>query len=281
MDRARALSLIRALSDANGAPGFEDEVVAVVRGHAADLGEVREDTYRNCYIHRPENLGGRPVVQLDAHSDEVAFMVQAIAADGTLKFIPLGGWVPSCVPAHKVRVRNRYGEYLQGVVASRPPTLPDPRPSGAPRRNLATWPSDVGATSREDAETNFGIRIAEPVVPDVWFSYDEGRDLMLGKAFDCRLGCAALILTIWELAGQALSVDVVGACAAQEEMGMRGARVTASAVRPDMAIVFEGCPADDTLGAADMAQTALKKGPMLRHVDRRHDHPPAFPAPGA
>lgn len=35
--------------------------------------------------------------------------------------IPLGGWVTSNVPAHKVWVRNALGEYIPGIVASKPP----------------------------------------------------------------------------------------------------------------------------------------------------------------
>ena len=48
-------------------------------------------------------------------------MVQAIKPNGTLQFIPLGGWVENNVPAHKVKVRNADGEYISGVVASKPP----------------------------------------------------------------------------------------------------------------------------------------------------------------
>ena len=59
------------------------------------------------------------MVQLDGHSDEVAFMVQAIRPDGNLRIIPLGGWVTSNVPAHKVWVRNALGEYIPGIVASK------------------------------------------------------------------------------------------------------------------------------------------------------------------
>ncbi|NLG25548.1 MAG: M42 family metallopeptidase, partial [Clostridiales bacterium] len=266
MDKQRALDLIGALSDANGAPGFEDEVVEVVRGYAGDLGLVGEDNVRNCYIRRHENTGDRPVVQLDAHTDEVAFMVQSICADGTLKFVTMGGWVPACVPAHLVRVRTASGAYVPGVIASKPPHYLTEAERNAPPK-IADMVIDIGATSREDAVNNFGARIAEPVVPEAAFAYDEAHDLLLGKAFDCRLGCAALLTTLRAIAGQRLSVDVVGALATQEEMGLRGARVTANAVKPDLAIVFEGCPADDTFGDASMAQTAIKKGPMLRHID--------------
>ena len=90
-----------------------------------------------------------------------------------------------------------------------------------------------------------------------------------GAHENCRLGCAAILKTMHTLAGQELNVDIVGACAAQEEVGVRGATVTAQVIKPDIAIVFEGCPADDTCVESYMVQTAIKRGPMLRHIDAR------------
>ena len=135
--------------------------------------------------------------------------------------------------------------------------------------NMKDITVDVGAVSKEEAMEKFGIRIGEPVVPDVTFTYSETTDLMVGKSFDCRLGCAAILKTMHNLAGQDLNVDIVGACAAQEEVGVRGATVTAQVIKPDIAIVFEGCPADDTCVEPYMVQTAIKRGPMLRHIDAR------------
>jgi len=117
------------------------------------------------------------------------------------------------------------------------------------------------------------------VVPDAAFEYRPapgGR--LLGKAFDDRLGCAALLATLGELAGERLGVRLTAAFAAQEEVGLRGATVTAQAVRPDLALCFEGCPADDTLGDSrgGAPQTALGKGPMLRHFDTRMITHPRF-----
>jgi putative aminopeptidase FrvX len=71
-------------------------------------------------------------------------------------------------------------------------------------------------------------------------------------------------------------VNVVGAFAVQEETGLRGATVTGQTVKPDAAIVFEGSPADDTVLEAYAVQTALKKGPMLRHFDARMITNPRF-----
>lgn len=88
MDKRQNLELIADISNANGAPGFEDDVVAQIRRHAEGLGELREDSLRNLYIYRKENKGNRPVVQLDGHSDEVAFMVQAIRLTETSALSP-------------------------------------------------------------------------------------------------------------------------------------------------------------------------------------------------
>ena len=268
MDKKTTLEMIAAISNANGTSGFEDEVVAAIRPYAEGLGEITEDRMRNLYIRRKENNGKRPVVQLDAHSDEVGFMVQAICPNGTLRIIQIGGWVNHNIPAHKVWVRNRFGEYIPGLTASKPPHFMTEQERKAPLE-MKDITVDVGAVSKEEVVEKFGIRIGEPVVPDVTFTYSETTDLMVGKSFDCRLGCAAILKTMHTLAGQELNVDIVGACAAQEEVGVRGATVTAQVIKPDIAIVFEGCPADDTCVESYMVQTAIKRGPMLRHIDAR------------
>ncbi|MGO5114698.1 M42 family metallopeptidase [Candidatus Avoscillospira sp. LCP25S3_F1] len=268
MDKKTTLEMIAAISNANGVSGFEDDVVAAIRPYAEGLGETHMDRMRNFYIRRQGNTGSRPVVQLDAHSDEVGFMVQAICPNGTLRIIPLGGWVTHNIPAHKVWVRNRWGKYIPGLTASKPPHFMSEAERKAPL-DMSHITVDVGATSREEAMEVYGIRIGEPVAPDVTFTYDENTDLMVGKSFDCRLGCAAILKTLHTLQGKDLNVDVVGACAAQEEVGVRGATVTSQVIKPDLAIVFEGCPADDTCVEPYMVQTAIKRGPMLRHVDAR------------
>ncbi len=104
--KEKAIDIIRDLSNANGAPGFEDDVVRELRRHGSGFGNPEQDSLRNLYIARTGNTGSRPMVQLDAHSDEVAFMVQSILPNGALRIIPLGGWVDCNIPAHKMRVRD-------------------------------------------------------------------------------------------------------------------------------------------------------------------------------
>lgn len=275
MDKQYALEMIADFSNARGASGFEDEVLEVARRYAAPYADFREDSLRNLYFHRRDNTGGKPVVLLDAHSDEVGFMVHHVNPNGTIAFVPLGGWVAGNVPAHTVLVRNAGGEYVRGIIASKPPHFmtESERKQAVEISNMVI---DVGASSAEEVRDVFQIRIGAPVVPDVTFSYQEAHDLMLGKAFDCRLGCAAIVGTLDALAGEMLPVDVEGTMSSQEEVGTRGAYVTANTVKPDAAIVFEGCPADDTFTEPEAVQTRIKAGPYLRHIDARMITNPRF-----
>ena len=275
MEKEKTLSLIRELSNAPGISGFEDAVLDVLRNHGAGLGEWKEDTMRNLYLSRPIRKEGRPALMLDAHSDEVGFLVRAIRPNGTLDFITIGGWVVSNIPAHKVLVRNKKGQWLPGIINSKPPHF-----LSEAERKLAPEISgmfiDMGARSDREIIEDYGISIAAPIVPDVSFEYNSDRDVMTGKAFDDRLGCAAIIAVLRELAGAELSVNITGAFSSQEEVGLRGAIVTAQEVKPDIAIAFEGTPSDDTVVDSYLIQTALKKGPMLRHIDNEMITNPRF-----
>ena len=118
--KANALKLLQELSDAPGASGFEEEVVKVARRWCEPIGQMKEDFLRNLYIHRKENKGGRPVVMLDAHSDEVGLVIHSIKPNGTLGFLPLGSWNKGAMISSKVLVRNAKGAYIPGIIASKP-----------------------------------------------------------------------------------------------------------------------------------------------------------------
>ncbi len=263
----RSLKLMQELSDAPGASGFEDAVVAVARKYAEPIGKLEEDFLRNLYIYRKENTGDRPVVMLDAHSDEVGFIVQYIRPNGTLSFLPLGGWNKNALISSKVLVRNSLGEYIPGIIAAKPVHFMSAAEKLDPSVEIDNMVIDIGACSAQEAKESFHIRIGEPVVPATTFSYDEAHDLMFGKAFDCRIGCAAMIEALLRLDGKELPCDIVAVLSTQEELGPRNSKVTVHHINPDAAIVMEGCPADDTFTESYAVQTALKKGPMFRHMD--------------
>ncbi len=275
MNKNEKIELIKQLSEANGASGFEDEVAQLLRGFCQDYGELKEDSLRNVYVERKANTGKRPRVMLDAHSDEVGFIVQTILPNGLLKILPLGSWSPTHVPAQRVRVKSVSGAYIPGVIATKPVHyLRDNERNALPQ--IEDMMVDIGAASKQEAEELFGVRLAAPIVPDVPFVPMAKDDYFLGKAFDCRIGCAAQVATLNALQEEELSVDVCAVFSTQEEVGGRGAEVSSLTVKPDLCIVFEGTPADDSFGSPDTMQTVLGKGPMLRHMDRTMITNPRF-----
>ena len=267
-----ALKMIMDISNAPGASGFEDEVVKVARAYAENIGEMQEDFLRNLYISRKENTGNKPMILLDAHSDEVGFMVQAIKPNGTLRFLPLGSWNKNGLVATKVLVRNSEGKYIPGIIAAKPVHFMSASEKAGNSVDYADLVIDVGATSYEEAVERFHLRMGEPVVPAVSCEYDEENGLIFGKGFDCRMGCAVLLEALRRLKGKALPCDVTGVLSTREELGHRVGGVSAYRVKPDIAIVLEGCPADDTFVEPYMIQTALGAPAIVEGVPVRYAH---------
>ena len=263
------LKLIEALSNANGISGFEDEVVNVIKEYVGDRLIVEVDHMNNMILRYPSEASkdnrDKPIIMLDAHSDEVGFIVHAIKPNGTLKFLPIGGWSTQNIPAHLVRIRNNEGHYIEGVVASKPPHFFKGGEGLVPIEELVI---DIGAMSYDEVVKVYHIEIGAPVVPVASFITNEKMGWMRGKAFDNRLGCSAVIETMLAFAKVTLPVTLVGAISAQEEVGLRGAKINAGRIKPDLAIIFEGTPADDTFKPESEAQGALKKGTQIRHFDR-------------
>ncbi|MDD6367562.1 MAG: M42 family metallopeptidase [Stecheria intestinalis] len=255
---------IIALSNAFGPSGFEDEVSDLVKDELSWL-EPEEDHMRNVRAVLNPDDSGKPKVMLDSHLDEVGVIVQAVKPDGTMKFLKIGGISDSSFPSSRFRLRNRDGKDYAAIVAAKPPHFM----TAAERLQPVSFDQmvlDAGTCSREETE-RMGLGIASPGVPDVTCTYDEGRQLFEGKAFDCRIGVAAEIQTLAELQGKDLPCVVQGAFSVQEEVGERGVYANYKALKPDVMIAFEGCPADDTFQEPYLVQAALRKGPMLRHFD--------------
>lgn len=265
MEKTKAVDNILALSNLYGVSGFEEEVVTYVKKSWETFGETTTDGIKNLYLNDTKKK--LPLtIQLDAHSDEVGFIVQAIKANGLLQFLPLGGWIPSNIAAQKVKVRNRDGNYIQGIVTSKPPHFMTEEERGK-QLTISSLSIDIGAKSKAEVEEIFRVEIGSPVVPDVESAFDEATNLFIGKAFDCRIGVACMMDVLEEFKQGNSFFNLVGTLTSQEEVGMRGAEVAAKKVKPDLAIIFEGCPADDTGADEYLVESALGNGPMLRYFD--------------
>lgn len=262
----RSYELIAALTNAKGISGFEKDVLREAKKWIAPELSVRVAGLSNMYIERDHSSDSDklPTLLLDAHTDELGFMVQAITSKGLLKVVPIGSWDPRNIPAHSVLVKAEKG-WIKGVFASKPPHFmtEEEKKQGISIDKLLI---DVGAVNREEAVAIFGVSVGAPVVPDVETCV-LAKTRLMGKAFDNRMGCALVIDLMNHFKDKPLGVRLVGSLSAQEEVGTRGAKVASYDLRPDMAIVFEGTPADDGFTDSCEIQGGIGLGCQIRHRD--------------
>jgi len=255
------LQMIKDLTMAFGPSGFEDDVLTVAEKYVPQGYKTKRDSLLNFYMQK-ENTDNLPTVMIDAHSDEIGLMVHAIKPDGTLVFTTLGGWVPAALYAQKMIVKNLAGQLISGVVVA---IMPHFGGNADTKPTIENMTLDIGASSKQEALEKYKIKPGCPIMPASEF--EQRDDIMIAKAFDCRIGCAAVLEVLDRIKDTKLAINPVGVLTAQEEVGIRGAKVAVNHVKPQIAICFEGAPADDTLVPAHMVQTSLGKGPMLRHID--------------
>lgn len=254
------------LSNAPGISGQEIEVRRAIRPliepHIDDL---HVDALGNLIAHKAGTGDSALRVMVSAHMDEVGLMVIGHTGDGDLRIESVGGIPARLLPGLTVMVGNAAIPGIIGLQAIH-------RADGS---SLNKAPSiekltvDIGAAGRDEAE-----RLA-PVGTAIVFgtTFEKLGSSCMGKAFDDRAGCAALIAL---LRGAPFPFDLFGVFTVQEEVGLRGAQVAAYTVAPDVAVVLEGTLADDLpKDEPDVSPTtALGKGPAITAMDRSYITPP-------
>jgi endoglucanase len=250
------------LSNACGVAGREEEVrnlmVKLLKPHAD---EVVVDRLENV-IAVKKGKPDKPKVMLAAHMDEVGLMVKTITKEGFLQFTKMGGIDDRILMAQKVNILTEK-EKLPGVVGSKPPHIQKEEE----RKKIVTYDElfiDIGAKNREDAK-QMGVKIGDPIAFDAKY-VKLGDDAVMGKAFDDRVGCAALIEAVKQVQDTECTVYAVGTV--QEELGLRGAGTAAFRVDPDVGIALDVTIAGDVPGVREF-DTSVKmgKGPSLTVSD--------------
>lgn len=262
--REKAISLLKELTEAHSIPGHEDEVRAIFVDELGECGDLSTDQNGSVFC---ETGGAGPRVMIAGHMDEVGFMVQNITHDGFIQFVTLGGWWEHTLLSQRVEIRTRDGEKIIGVIGSKPPHF---LPESARKQVMGIDQMfiDIGASSRREAVDGFGISLGDPIAPVSSFCSLGREDLFMAKAFDNRAGMAGVIQAGQILGDGGHPNRLILAGTVQEEVGCRGAKTAANFIQPDVAIVLEGPPADDTPGFAKAdSQGCLGGGVQIRLFD--------------
>ncbi len=225
--------LLKKICDTPGVSGFEDPVQDVVTKELETCcDEVRRDRLTNVIGFKkatnPPTGADRPMrVMLAAHSDEVGLMVKHISDKGFVRVIQLGGINPEVISSQRMTIHGKQ-KVSAIVVPSKGGKGNDKKPT------LDEMRLDLGMSGEEARKL---------ITPGDVVTFDVGLEKLndkvyVGRNFDDRMGTYCLVQTMKELGETA--VDTYGVSTVQEEVGLRGARVAAFSVAPDIGIALDG-----------------------------------------
>ncbi|MDE6036500.1 MAG: M20/M25/M40 family metallo-hydrolase [Ruminococcus sp.] len=242
------------LSETAGASGNEQNVsekaLEILRKYCPDA-EIVNGNVTGRFGIRNENL---PELVLDAHIDQIGFIVSYITEDGFIKTGNLGGIDRRLLPAQPVVIHGKSD--VKGVICSIPPHLSDS--NSVPSINDVAI--DTGLTKSELEEI---ISLGDTITFDV-----KCRQLLnnrvTGGAFDDRSGITAVLyaLDLLRQSDKPLKYNVTVIFSVQEELGERGAKIGAFAINPDVALAVDVSFAHAT-GENEMKCGKLGKGAMI------------------
>jgi putative aminopeptidase FrvX len=245
--------LLERLLAATGPSGHESAPARVWReGCDAFAHEVGGDVVGSSFARVRGTAGGRTVA-IVGHIDEIGLHVSHIDDDGFLRFGQVGGWDPLVLIAQRVVLTTRGGE-VRGVIGRKPiHLLKEEDRKRAPE--LKDLHIDIGAKDGDEAREL--VRIGDVAVIDAApAEMRHGR--VISRALDNRVGCyvaAEAARLVAERGGAA--GDVLAMAVAQEETTFAGARTSAFAHDPDVAIVVDVTHATD--------QPGVELGPVTKH----------------
>lgn len=245
------IELLRQLCETPGAPGREHRVRALIEKEIKGLfDEVTTDAMGSllCMRKPTKKAKGKPQkIMLLCHMDEIAFLVSHVTEKGYIHVDPVGGFDPRNLFSRRVLVCTDKKDF-KGVM----------NPGGKPihtqapeERKKVPEPTDFFVDIGLGKDTQKHVQVGDFIVMDEPLL--EMGDKIVSKALDnrvaCWLGIEAIRKIVADKSKHACEIHV--AFTAQEEVGLRGARTAAYAVRPDIGFGVDTTLACDTPGIAE------------------------------
>jgi len=249
--------LLKKLCDTHGMPGGEDLIREIIlKEHKKFTKDITIDAMGNVIAHVK---GKGPRLVIDAHMDEVGFMVHHIDKDGFIRVTPMGGMDPRVFYAQRLVVWGK--RPLIGTVASIPPHIS----KNGNNKEVPEIGDCVIDLALSAEKVNKLVSVGDFVSFDT--ELFETEDAFISKALDDRLGLFVIIEALKK--NPKTNCDLFVTSTVQEEAGLRGARLITPVIEPDFVVAIEGTVAMDIPGVPDHKSLAnTNKGPEIRLTDR-------------
>lgn len=166
---------------------------------------------------------------IDAHIDQIGFVVTDITDDGFIKIGNIGGIDRRLLPAQPVVVHGK--KDIKGVICSVPPHLTD----GCEVLSFDDTAIDTGYSQ---AELKDIVSLGDSITFDVKCR-ELLNDRLTGGALDDRCGIAAVLYALELIKSAETAYNVTVVFSSQEEIGERGAKTAAFTVDADIALAVD------------------------------------------
>lgn len=208
-----------------------------------------------CDVVAVLNPDSKVKVLLTGHLDEIGLAVTVIREDGFLNVRAIGGIYPKTYLGQKVQIMTERG-VIYGAVLNSKDLL---KKESLETKELLV---DIGATSKEDAETF--VTLGDAVLFDT-----DVRELLnnriTARAMDDRVGAFVVMEALLKAKEMGCKVGVYSAATVGEETSMNGAYFVSSRIQPTLAIAVDVTYTSDYPGtdAAEDGTVKLGGGPVI------------------
>lgn len=235
------MELLKKLCNTYGVSGRETDIRAVVR---EELKKLTDDQHTDALgnVISLKRGNGKLKVMLAGHMDEIGFMVSYIDDKGFLTVVPMGGIDTRTLTARRVMVHGR--KELPGVMMNKSKPLHMAEDDDKKKPKVSDFFIDLGLDKEEVTKL---VKVGDTVSYDVELT-TIGKNVS-AKSLDDRIGVYVMLETLKRLKNP--QADVFAVSTVQEEVGVRGAIVSAFGVEPDVAIALDVTLAIDTPGGKE------------------------------
>lgn len=231
--------------------------------------EVKVDAYGTAYAikYGDPQIKNRKKVVIEAHCDEIAWIISHIESDGYIRVKTHGGSDNMIAPSLPVLIHTHDGQKVPGVFGSAAIHTREARTEmGSAVHEL--W-IDLGVETTEDVK-KLGVEVGNLVTFNTQVS--ALGDYLVSRSLDNKIGGYIILETLRNLKHATLPYDLYVVNAVQEEVGLYGARLIAQTIKPDLAIVHDVCHNTNhpKMNKAKDGDTKGGHGPVLQYTAQNH-----------
>ncbi|MDU5983562.1 MAG: peptidase M28, partial [Staphylococcus epidermidis] len=239
-------ALLKSLTDVNGISGHEMQVKSLMKDYLTPVSDdIVEDQLGGIFGKKNATHGTKSLM-ISGHLDEIGFIVTQIDEQGYIYFTPIGGWWNQVMLSQKVTITTESGKEIRGIIGSKPPHALSPEERKKPV-DIKNMYIDIGVRNKEEAK-EAGIELGNMITPYSEFESLANDKYLTAKAFDNRYGCALAVEVLQQLKDENIDINLYAGATVQEEVGLRGAKVAANLIKPDLAIAVDVGVAYDVPG---------------------------------